>query len=89
MPEAARRRHHSTGADAVFDLVKTPATCVPGARTANNTSVRSRYVMPAWPVASLTPANGGGLANVLGARGERGTDCPMDFDAVGLGAPLG
>src|SRR5579871_729389 len=33
--------HHSTGADDVLDLVNTPATCVPGARTARTTSVRS------------------------------------------------
>src|ERR1700743_2716394 len=39
-PAARFAWHHSTGADAVLDLVKTPATCVPGAITATRTSVR-------------------------------------------------
>ncbi len=34
-------RHHSTGADGHFDLVKTPATVVPLSMTASSTSVRS------------------------------------------------
>jgi len=33
--------HQSTGAEAVLDLVNTPATWVPGEKTANRTSVRS------------------------------------------------
>ena len=33
-------RHHSTGADGHFDLVKTPATVVPLSMTASSTSVR-------------------------------------------------
>ncbi len=34
-------RHHSTGADGHFDLVKTPATAVPGSNGTSSTSVRS------------------------------------------------
>src|SRR5580765_4195666 len=30
-PDDSRRLHQSTGADGMRDLVKTPATCVPGA----------------------------------------------------------
>src|SRR6185503_6974244 len=41
LPPRTLALHHSTGADAVFDFVKTPATCVPGERTASSTSVRS------------------------------------------------
>src|SRR6185295_16836900 len=69
-PEARHLVHHSTGADAVLDLVKTPAACVPGASAASNTSVRSRYLIPACPVAKRTPASGGSDANFLGASGE-------------------
>ena len=37
---ASLARHHSTGADGHFDLVKTPATVVPLSITASSTSVR-------------------------------------------------
>src|ERR1700709_1953260 len=40
LPPASLARHHSTGADGHFDLVKTPATVVPSSITASNTSVR-------------------------------------------------
>ena len=39
-PRPSLARHHSTGADGHFDLVKTPATVVPLSMTASNTSVR-------------------------------------------------
>ena len=69
-PRFSWARHHSTGAEAVLERVKTPATSVPGARTAKSTSVRSRYLIPASPVASLTPANGGRWAKLFGASGD-------------------
>src|ERR1019366_1026523 len=69
-PRFSCARHHSTGADAVLDLVKTPATSVPGARIPRRISVRLRYLIPASPVASRTPASGGRWAKLLGARGE-------------------
>ncbi len=74
-------RHHSTGAEGHFDLVNTPATAVPGSSSASSTSVRSRYLMPAAAVASLTPAIGGMLGN--GFRGEGG-----DGDRSGHGDDL-
>ena len=66
-------RHHSTGADGHFDLVKTPATVVPGASSASSTSVRLAYLMPAAAVASFTPAIGGMAGTDFGARGETAT----------------
>ena len=54
-PRFSWARHQSTGAEAVLDWVKTPATSVPGARIASSTSVRLRYLIPASPVASLHP----------------------------------
>ena len=39
-PRPSLARHHSTGADGHFDLVKTPATAVPLSITASSTSVR-------------------------------------------------
>ena len=39
-PLPSLARHHSTGADGHFDLVKTPATVVPLSITASSTSVR-------------------------------------------------
>ena len=39
-PRPSLARHHSTGADGHFDLVKTPATVVPLSMTASSTSVR-------------------------------------------------
>src|SRR5262245_18948857 len=77
-------RHHSTGADAVLDWVKTPATWVPGASTIISTSVRSRYLMPALPVASLTPASGGKLTVVLGAKGDFASLEFAALDGVGF-----
>ncbi len=40
LPGPSLARHHSTGADGHFDLVKTPATAVPLSMTASSTSVR-------------------------------------------------
>src|SRR5207344_2946315 len=51
--------HHSTGADAHFERVNTPATVVPGSNIASRTSVRSAYRIPAAAVASLTPGIAG------------------------------
>src|SRR5947208_5581734 len=65
-----RSRHHSTGADGHFDVVKTPATVVPGANSASITSVRFLYLMPAAAVPSLTPAMTGMAGTDLGARGD-------------------
>src|SRR5947207_14447275 len=79
-PPGSSLRHQSTGADEVFDFVSTPATCVPGAMTIKRTSVRSRYLIPAWPVASRTPAKGGRLAKVLGARGDIWAPAPLSLD---------
>ena len=39
-PRRAARRDHSTGAAAVFEVVKRPATAVPGATSARNRSRR-------------------------------------------------
>src|SRR5262245_30292381 len=41
-PPASRARHHSTGADAQRDRVKTPATAVPLSKAASSTSARPR-----------------------------------------------
>ncbi|MHC2689084.1 cobalamin biosynthesis protein CbiG [Bradyrhizobium liaoningense] len=40
LPPFSLARHHSTGAEGHFDLVKTPATAVPLSITASSTSVR-------------------------------------------------
>ena len=40
LPPPSLARHHSTGAEGHFDLVKTPATAVPLSMTASSTSVR-------------------------------------------------
>jgi len=40
LPDFRLARHHSTGADGHFDLVKTPATAVPGSNSTSSTSVR-------------------------------------------------
>jgi hypothetical protein len=56
-----------------LDLVKTPATVVPGASRASSTSVRLAYLMPAAAVASFTPAIGGMAGTDFGARGETAT----------------
>src|SRR3954470_18367033 len=70
LPCLRLRRHHSTGADGHLDLVKTPATVVPGASSASSTSVRFAYLIPAAAVASFTPAIGGRTGTDFGARGE-------------------
>src|ERR1700704_4525612 len=92
VPPGSSLRHQSTGADDVFDFVSTPAACVPGARTMKGTSGRSRYLIPAWPVASRTPAKGGRLAKILGARGEIWAPAPLaldgDFSAISALAPV-
>src|SRR5579871_5189990 len=90
-------RHQSTGAEDVLDFVKTPATWLPGARTIMRTSVRSLYLMLAWPVARRTPASGGTGAINLGASGDlagpagsgAGVETLADADKSGLAAPLG
>src|SRR4029077_6093709 len=73
-PLESLARHHSTGADGHFDLVKTPATVVPLSITASSTSVRPLYRMPAAAVASLTPAITGMAGTSVGARGETAVD---------------
>ncbi len=40
LPAFKCARHHSTGADGHFDLVKTPAVVVPASNSASSTSVR-------------------------------------------------
>ena len=40
LPDFRLARHHSTGAEGHFDLVKTPATVVPASNSASKTSVR-------------------------------------------------
>src|SRR5262249_38244003 len=72
VPPGRCLRHQSTGADAVLDWVKTPATWLPGAMTTIRRSLWSRYLMPAGPVASRTPASGGRLAKIRGASGDFG-----------------
>src|SRR5262249_47682841 len=90
VPPGSCRRHQSTGAEGALDLVKTPATWVPGAMTTNKRSLRSRYLMPAWPVASLTPASGGRLAGALGASGDFKFPSAAGFEgaAFPFGAPF-
>src|SRR5690606_42085776 len=61
-PSARLVRHHSTGAEAVLDVVNTPAACVPGAIFATRRSVRPLYLMPAATVPSTTPPIGGSFA---------------------------
>src|SRR5258708_17000777 len=91
VPPGSSLRHQSTGADDIFDFVSTPAICVPGARTMKRTSGRSRYLMPAWPVASRTPAKGGRLAKDLGVKGDIWGFAPLaldaDFSAISTLAP--
>ena len=41
LPLRRAARHHSTGAEAVFERVRTPATVVPGTSSARQTSARS------------------------------------------------
>jgi hypothetical protein len=40
MPWGSRARHQSTDAEAVFDLVSTPAAVVPGSNVASSRSMR-------------------------------------------------
>ena len=70
LPDLSFSRHQSTGADGHFDRVSTPAAVVPGASRASRTSVRFGYLIPAAPVASVTPAIGGNSGTWVGARGE-------------------
>ena len=69
-PLLSLARHHSTGADGHFERVSTPATLVPLSNSANSTSVRPWYLMPAAPVARRTPATSGMSGTCLGASGE-------------------
>ena len=78
VPPASCLRHQSTGADGILDLVKTPATWVPGAITTMRRSLRSLYLMPLWPAASRTPASGGTVGKSLGAKGDL-----AEFDLTG------
>jgi hypothetical protein len=70
MPCSSLERHHSTGADAVFDLVSTPATVVPGSNSASRRSVRPGYRMPAAQLAKRTPSMAGRCGSTFGANGE-------------------
>src|SRR5579883_1069880 len=70
LPWASCLRHHSTGADAVFERVSTPPLFVPSGKSAKSTSVRLAYLIPASAVASRTPAIGGKTASSFGAKGE-------------------
>ena len=70
LPLLSLARHHSTGAEGHFERVSTPATVVPLSNSASRTSVRLRYLIPAAPVASRTPAISGMSGTCLGARGE-------------------
>src|SRR5262249_2923779 len=81
--------HHSTGADAVLDLVNTPAAWVFGASTARSTSVRSRYLIPARPVAKRTPDSGGRAGKVRGAKGETPLAAPAVATLAFAGARTG
>src|SRR5208337_3193275 len=63
-------RHQSTGADEVFERVKTPPACVPSGKMASRTSVRPAYLIPAPATASRTPESGGNFAGPAGAKGE-------------------
>jgi len=71
-PPARLARQISTGAAAVSDRVKTPATVVPAANSRRQTSVRPWYRTPQARAASRTPAIGGSSGMTSGARGERG-----------------
>src|SRR5262249_53203650 len=51
-------RHQSTGTPGINDLVKTPATVVPGAKMANIKSSRFLYLMPQLQAARSTPLMG-------------------------------
>ncbi len=74
LPALTLARHHSTGADGHFDVVKTPAQVVPLSNSASSTSVRLAYLMPAAAVASRTPAIAGMSGTCCGARGETAED---------------
>src|SRR5690606_32970594 len=63
-------RHQSTGAEAVFDRVKTPAMVVPGANSASQTSARLRDFIPAPTTLMRSPAISGSAGNDAGASGE-------------------
>ena len=69
-PPARVLRHQSTGAAAVPDVVKTPATAVPGASSASIRSSPPPERSPQAPAASRTPARSGMSGKLLGARGE-------------------
>src|SRR5436190_21094634 len=74
VPRLSRARHQSTGADGHLERVSTPATVVPLSNRASSTSVRLAYLMPAAPVASLTPAISGMAGTCVGASGETDDD---------------
>src|SRR5262249_11780983 len=79
LPAFSLARHHSTGADGHFERVSTPATVVPLSNSANRTSVRPLYLIPAAPAASRMPAISGKSGTCCGASGE------MEDIAVGPG----
>src|SRR5215468_375948 len=70
LPALILSRHQSTAADGHFDLVNTPATVVPLSNSANRTSVRPLYRMPAAAVAMRTPAICGMSGKFEGASGD-------------------
>ena len=71
-PDFTLARQRSTGADAVFDVVKTPAAVVPSGRRMTSTSSRPLYLMPVAAVPRSTPSRPGNLTNFFGAKGETG-----------------
>merc|ERR1711938_377568 len=60
----------STLAERVAERVNTPATVLPGARSASITSVRPSYRTPAAAEAKRTPSITGRSGKAAGARGE-------------------
>ena len=71
-PRPRTRRLHSTGAAAVREVVKTPATAVPGASSTRLRSLWAESRIPVRATAARTPASGGSLGNAAGARGDLG-----------------
>src|SRR5690606_761180 len=63
-------RHQSTGAEAVFERVNTPAMEVPGASSASQTSARLRDLMPAPTTLMRSPVISGSAGKDAGASGE-------------------
>ena len=69
-PPGSAARHQSTGAEVQSERVKTPATAVPGAKTASIRSFAPLRFRPQARPASCTPPTGGRSGNRSGARGD-------------------